>query len=50
MSATVDSSDTSLEFVDVYGYDLAGNRLSKAHTGPGGGDDETCPPLRDDVI
>lgn len=35
------SSVTSDDYSDVYTYDLASNRMTSVHTGPGGGTDET---------
>ena len=38
---TYASSVSSQDYSDVYTYDLASNRMSSVHTGPGGGSDET---------
>ena len=37
----VTSSASGQSYSDVYTFDLASNRMSKAHTGPGGGANET---------
>jgi len=39
-SETLSSSDSSQDYTDIFKYDLVGNRLTSAHTGPGNGADE----------
>ena len=41
LSEAVINSDSTQSYSDVYTYNLVGNRLTKTHTGPGGGASET---------